>query len=466
MSISSSRQWAVEEFGDVELGDRRRRSRTLALASAIAACPGGRITQVCETDATREAAFRWVRNEGVDVRALRRSSAGATVRRCAGERFVYVAVDQSSVCVVDRAKTKGFGHVGSKNVSRGLHAMTALAVSESGATLGLVGQDWWSRLDQPSPAFSSDRRPLEERESSLWLTTMEQSLAAFEKADSKCEPWFQLDRGADASHVLLFAQERRILLTVRAAYNRRVSGTDGRYLWDVLSTDKVRGRTTLQLSRAQARRPGRSFGKEVTLSVRFRPVTLQMNELVTRAPHEVQLTAVFVRERNPPSGAERIEWMLLTTAPVKTLKDALQVVSGYTKRWRIEDFHRTWKTGRCHVESSQLRSPKAFLRWATLLAAVAARIERLKHLARNEPKTPAIEVFSRDELDAAIILSKTKKWKRGKPMSVVDAVHLVASIGGYTGKSSGGPPGAITLGRGLERVVHVAIGLAAARSDQ
>jgi len=40
-------------------------------------------------------------------------------------------------------------------------------------------------------------------------------------------------------------------------------------------------------------------------------------------------------------------------------------------------------------------------------------------------------------------------------------VRWVAEIGGYTGKSSGGPPGSTTIARGLEQVLVVARALAA-----
>ena len=54
--------------------------------------------------------------------------------------------------------------------------------------------------------------------------------------------------------------------------------------------------------------------------------------------------------------------MLLTNAPTGTLGEAQAVLRGYAMRWRIEEFHKTWKSGRCHVELTQLRSPSAFIR--------------------------------------------------------------------------------------------------------
>ena len=151
--------------------------------------------------------------------------------------------------------------------------------------------------------------------------------------------------------------------------------------------------------------------------------------------------------------------MLLTNRPVKTLKSARHVLSTYALRWRIEDFHKTWKSGLCNVEDTQLRSPEAVKKWATMLAAIAMRAERLKHSSRESPDSPATNEFSPNELQALVLL----KRKRASRTEVVDdnptlatAVRWVADLGGYTGKSSGGPPGTITIARGLERLLMAA----------
>jgi len=38
---------------------------------------------------------------------------------------------------------------------------------------------------------------------------------------------------------------------------------------------------------------------------------------------------------------------LWTNYPVATFEDATLVIENYAKRWRIEDFHKTWKSGAC-----------------------------------------------------------------------------------------------------------------------
>ena len=66
--------------------------------------------------------------------------------------------------------------------------------------------------------------------------------------------------------------------------------------------------------------------------------------------------------------------------PVTTREEAEGILDGYRKRWRVEEFHRTPKQG---------DRPRRSKEWATTLAALATRIERLKYFARNKADAPA-----------------------------------------------------------------------------
>ena len=145
-------------------------------------------------------------------------------------------------------------------------------------------------------------------------------------------------------------------------------------------------------------------------------------------------SCVRIREiGHVPNGEKPIEWKLLTSYDVRDFEDALKVLRSYTFRWRAEEFHKTWKTGACDIESSQLRSYDALVRWGVILATVAVRVERLKRISREKPEAPALTELSQDELDAVIILSETKKFKPGDALTLEQAVRLIASVGGYIG---------------------------------
>ena len=75
-------------------------------------------------------------------------------------------------------------------------------------------------------------------------------------------------------------------------------------------------------------------------------------------------------------------------------------------RWRIEEFHRTWKSGACNGEDTQLRSREAVIRWASMLAVVAVRIERLKRLSREEPTRSAADELSDIEIEVLLLLKR------------------------------------------------------------
>ena len=64
------------------------------------------------------------------------------------------------------------------------------------------------------------------------------------------------------------------------------------------------------------------------------------------------MTAIQIGEMDRNSNA--LEWFLLTSLPVHTLKDAKEIVKYYLLRWRIKDLFRVLKNG-CKVEDLRLR---------------------------------------------------------------------------------------------------------------
>ena len=85
------------------------------------------------------------------------------------------------------------------------------------------------------------------------------------------------------------------------------------------------------------------------------------------------------------------------------------------------------------------------------------RILRMTYLARTKPEMLADCEFSQPEIDATIVLKRRKtKYKRGQVPTIGEIVRWIAELGGYTGKSSGGRPGALVLTRGLHRIEPLA----------
>ena len=463
MSMADQAQrWAEKTFGDAELGDERRTARLVAMAAQVARTPAGTVGQVFTEDAERQGAYDFLESGRVGVGAILSAMTGAAAVACAGERRVLVAVDGSSLTLVDRNDSKDFGAIGDyAHGGRGIKVISALAMTEAGVPLGLLHQEWWSRpKDKPKVSEKKKRgRPVDEKETQRWIDAINGSVRELRRQAPNTRAWFHIDREGDSTPILLALKATEQDFTVRGNWNRKVEQHLGT-LRRKLAYSAQRGSYELKLSGGPKR-----TARTATMSVCYEPVTLKLRDPETGARVALNVTAILAREISmAPKGEERIDWLLLTTIAANGIKDALAVIDGYTKRWRIEEFHKTWKSGACNVEETQLRSVAAVQRWATVSAAVAVRIERLKYLSRTEPTLAASVELTPLEIRVLTAL-KRKRRRKNESMpdsaTIGDATRWIAELGGYTGKSSGGPPGATVLRRGLERL-HIAVEAAVA----
>ena len=192
--------------------------------------------------------------------------------------------------------------------------------------------------------------------------------------------------------------------------------------------------------------------------IAVRACSVSINAKITNHRRAVfRLNAVLAEEIGS-HGGERVRWLLLTTHPIASFNHALSIVRGYTMRWRIEELHRAWKRGLCNVEDSQLQGRNAIIKWATVLATVAARAVRLAYLLRSSPEKAASSEFTEYEIDAAFVLTKRKRDRR-KRVKLGQVIDMIAEIGGFAHKHSGGFAGPTVIGRGLDRIQVLATGL-------
>lgn len=450
--------WATREFEETETGDARRTARLVQMAAQVAARPGGKLTQVFSEPAARQAAYKLLEKKHVQQLALVRAAAASAWKRVQGEKLALVAVDGCTLTLpaAQVGDGKGYGPVGTAGVkAAGVEASNAVLVSLKGSVVqGVVGQALWVRPKQPCRLSESAKRarPLEQRETRWWLEVLQSVTEGWRASGVPTRPWYQLDAGADAREVLEWAAwADGPYVTVRCGQNRRLEWPRQELLWPTLESLECQGLMRLRVV-AGAKRQGR----KALLQLRFSPVVVSLRHPSSGQVLPVELLAVHALEVGTcPKDEQPIEWMLLTNRPVRGLKGARQVLRAYSCRWRVEEVHRTWKSG-CRVEDSALKY-EAFRAWATLLFCVAVRIERLKRLAREAPELPASSEFTPHELKALLLLKrKSQLYPKGSVPTLAEAVLWLAELGGYTGKSSGGPPGSITLKRGLDRLAPAA----------
>ena len=161
--------------------------------------------------------------------------------------------------------------------------------------------------------------------------------------------------------------------------------------------------------------------------------------------------AVFAREQDAPDGVKPLEWMLLTTIPVVSFEQALEKLMWYTRRWGIEVFHRTLKSG-CRIEQRQLGQADRIEACLAIDMVVAWRVYYLNKLGREVPQSPCTVYFEASEWKALMVFTTKNPVAPSTPPTLRDALRRVAGLGGFLGRKSDGEPGTQTLWLGLQRL--------------
>lgn len=455
-------QWATEQLGGVDLGHVRRTRRLVQMASRVAEHPAGRVSEAIPSPKEQQGAYDWLENKQVEASRFIVEVARATAARCPLRRSTPVVVDGSSLSIIDGTGTKGLGSVGTASKpTKGLKVISALALDDRGIPLGALAQTWWARPARKRRRDAAKREqvhktPLEAKETRHWLTTIDQ---AAERLDERgLRGCFVIDREGDAHPILTTLVDSGHDFIVRAHVDRiALDGAQVTRLRPLLGRAPIVGSYDLDVPA----RPKRT-GRQAKMVMRSARVVLSLRNAATRRKIGVlPLQVVWVSEAGTtPVGEAPLDWLLFTNLPVDTYEQGREVVQGYAMRWRIEEVHRTWKAGGCDVESTQLRTAEAIIKWATLLFAVAIRVERLKHAARTEPRRAADTELTASEIQALVLLKRREKKRTESipdaPLDIATAVRWMADLGGYTGNSSGGPPGVTVIRRGFVRVRNAA----------
>jgi len=468
MKTATAGSWAREEFGRTALGDIRRTRRLVRMAAGAALNPSGKVSAVFDRAKEREGAYDFLESSQASAKTVAEGVFSATAERAKKEPYVYVVIDGSSLSLPDETGRKGFGPVGTRHVPvSGVMVTSALAVAGDGTPLGLIDQIYWSRsktldLSKYQVWQRNQERPFEDKEPAHFVRAAQH---AIERLPKGVHPWILIDREADNRDILLALSSADCVFTVRASYDRFLATPKGSSLRLELGRQPLLGSYEVLVGRTGSR-PAR----RAVVEVRAQRMELLFRARLNKSVETLAVTAVWVHEKTDDPKAP-LDWILYTNAPVTNESQARCIVEAYRARWRIEEFHRTWKQGECNVEDAQLRSLDAVIKWATILAAVATRIERLKYSSRANPDEAAltvltsleIEVLQADQRDRLPKGARRKKPPTVESVSIAEATSWIAQLGGWIGKRNG-PPGSITLARGLERLGFLVQGVALARA--
>jgi hypothetical protein len=459
ISIETDRQqWAEEVFGGNSLPDERLSRRLVAYAAAQANDPRASTAGACKGDvAAREGAYRFLENERVLPEDIEVGAFQHTVELCRGRERVLAVQDSTGISVKHQPLAEALKEYGSPT---GFMVHSTLAIDGgTGEVLGLLDQARWLRDKNRPSAKDRYERPYGDKESYKWERAERRAVGQLHTTSNVITVG---DRESDIFELIQYFTDATRRFVIRASLNRRVAGEMGN-LWSELEQAPCVGERTVSVGQrggqqskgGQSARSARA-GREATVKIRAAPVWLRPPKTRSQKIPPIGVNAVFVTEPSPPPGVEPLCWRLLTSEPISTSEDVIQVVQDYEKRWKIEEFHKCWKSG-CRVEERALQSIEAVERMMVILAPIAVLIMQLHTLANNAPDESCTNVL--DEASSRCLWHHDQGTPfPSEPPSAQWALHAVAKLGGWYDSKRTGRIGWTAIWKGWMLLQERAIG--------
>ena len=451
-AITDATTWAAVMFRHSDLGDVRRQKRLFAVSAAMACAPGLSLPNIFEDWAALKGAYNLMKNPAVSADDILVGPRLETAARAAGRRVVLLVGDGTEADFTKHPTTRGLGHIGDGH-GRGLMIHSVLGIDgDSREVLGIAAQRTWIRRGfKGSSKASSAVRAKRRRESAVWLET---TRAAADVLSAVPTPPARViavdDAGADVFDYLAGCDAAGIGFVVRAAQNRALDPDEfeaGTKVRDTVAAAPVRMVTTVHVP-AGPRRAART----AIVHVRAVAVTLRAPPTASTT-HALTVNVVAVQEVDGPTDGTQLDWLLLTSEPIDTDLQVLQIIAWYAARWLVEEFHMGLKTG-CALETRQLEEGHSLRNLLAISTPIACELLRLRSAARAPTPVAASTVLT----PAQLTVLRALRPKLSAEPTAREALRWVANLGGFLMRTGDGEPGWRTIWRGFQKLRLAEIG--------
>ena len=459
--------FAQANFGQVNLGDKRRTDRLVQSVEEMCRHPGGTLPDKLNQPADLRGFYRLMDQSKVTHKVLMDGHTAQTGRsiEALGSGTVLLLHDATELDYSSKKSLNGYlGQIG-QGTGQGYICHNSLAVrADTGETLGLSSQILHHRAKVDKNETTCQKRQRKDRESRLWVEGAKasgpapQGVQCVDVSDSLSDTFeYMAFEVAQGRRFLLRAREDRHLAKPLAGPSRLFEAV--RQL-QAAGAREVRVRQAPPQKTGRKPRPGRK-ARTTMAKVAFAPVRIAppCKRLGEYACQSLNLWAVRVWEPVTPEGEEPLEWILLTNCPVLTCNEALERINWYELRWIVEEFHKSMKTG-CGIETLQFEKIERLEPAIALISAVATTLLRLRDAARapDADRRPATDVVDRVYVEA---LASCYPGRLKRNPTVLQFYMHVARLGGHQNRKADGFPGWITLWRGWTKLESVVTGYTA-----
>lgn len=427
----------------------------------LGAQPGASIPAACGGWAETKAAYRLFDHERVGPQAVLEPHYAGSEQRLGDHPLVLCIQDTTELDDTGKSDIEGLGPL-NYETRRGLYLHPTLAVTPERVALGVLDAWSWAREPGSLGQDKDPHRPIEAKESLRWREGY-QRVGELQARVPATRLVYTADREADIYEVFAeryLAQQAQLPWAewlIRSEHDRKLS--DGRNLWEAAAAAPVLTQVEFDMPATDKR------------TARHIVQTLQAVRVTRKAPYrggqalpDVEVTALLANEVNPPAGEAPITWLLLTSVPVDTAEQAVEVLQWYLCRWQIEVFFRILKSG-CKVEELQLEHIERLEPALAFYLIIAWRVLYLTMLGRTCPELPCNVVFADEEWQAVYLVAKRQPPPQVPP-ALNEMIRMVAGFGGFLNRKGDGFPGPQTLWIGLQRTRDFVLAIEAQRAMQ
>lgn len=468
-SSDDLRQRSLEEFSGLKLGDPRRAARARRLVAALAVAPAQSIPKATGGGhAELEGAYRFLNNRHVSVSDLLEPHLRRTADRCIAAKRC-IAIHDTTEVKYGGEEREGLGRL--RKAGNGYLAHVSLCVTRDDGPVGALGVaalETWTRSGPSRWKGGKKVGEGESEEPKRWLRAVERVAG---RVGRDAELIHVMDREGDAYPLLAGMTSEGHRFVVRLCHDRRIAGPEPSVKAALAASPPLMATRDVHVSKRRSgsapkdrkRHPARA-ARTAQLAFATSHVELVRPSTAPKTlPDRLGVNVVRVWEPAPPAGAEPIEWFLITTESVDSAEAALSVVDIYRRRWVVEEYFKSLKTG-CSLEKRELESLDALLRMLALLIPIAVTLLELRDLPRVRPDAPATDVLTQTEVTVLRAILAKRKIALPEAPTIKDAMYGIAALGGHI--KNNGEPGWHVLGRGYDDLCMYVAGWVAARGGE
>lgn len=425
MFISNADEWANFTFGQCDLGDPRRTKRLIKVSEKIARNIGQSIVKSCADSSEIEGAYRLIRNNNIEPDDMAEGGFQATAELAKGCKVMLALEDTTDVAFTHEV-AKELSYTGNKvdSKSKGFMVHSILMVdADSKKTLGLIEQNRWLRDPEGFGGRKlKTQRDYETKESFKWETASknlaERLEGSLHNTISVC------DRESDIIEYLHYKSVNAQRFLVRAKSNRPLA--NGERLYDY--AQKLTPAGTYELTIPQ--RGGRAK-RTVTMELSFSEIDVLAPKRKQKEFGPIKGNVIICKEQgNEETG---LSWVLFTSESVNSMEEARTIVGYYETRWKIEEYHKAWKTGGTQVEKIRMQSAGNIERMAVILAFVAVRLLQLREVGTDKKtsKNKCTELLTNVQWRLLWAKMEQKKPRKNFVPDIAWAYLNLGKLGGW-----------------------------------